>query len=268
MKKLLTGDEVKKVELDILSKVHEFCKERGINYFLHCGTLLGAIRHKGFIPWDDDIDIGMMKEDYERFCKEFMENPPKDLKLCNVDTVKGYYLSMPKIIDTRTGLIETELKGCEIGVYIDIFYFDAIPPEGEQKDDFIRRLTKLRTMLTIKNARSIPDWSRPKQLLLPFFKMALLVVPKKKLIKKIIKTLAEYTHLKDSEYVGSLHFTEASITKRTCFDEYVTIPYEDREFQAPRGYEDILVNLYGDYMKLPPEDKRVARHCFDAWWKE
>lgn len=111
MKVIESLDELKKIELDIMIKVHQFCEENGIKYYMIAGTLIGAIRHKGFIPWDDDIDIAMPREDYEKFLKIFPEYGKKNNLLAVNNRTKPYYgRPMTKVIDTRTSLTEPEYR--------------------------------------------------------------------------------------------------------------------------------------------------------------
>lgn len=265
---MIQSEELKQIELDILSKVHDFCRENNIKYFLAFGTLIGAVRHGGFIPWDDDIDIVMLRDDYEKFCEKFKSNPPEDLMLCDINTIKDYYLPLTKVIDTRTGLVETELNGCEIGVYVDVFPLDAIPPEGDERDKFFKKLRRLHTLNNLKKAKKLKDWPKYKQLLLPIIKLLLLPISKKELIKKLMKHKKKYSYLKDNEHVISFLFScEGTIPRREYFDDVVEMDFEGRTFFAPKGYREFLTDSFGDYMKLPPEDKRVSNHCFEAWWK-
>ena len=119
-KKQLTGEEVKQVELGILDYINSICKEHKIEYFLDYGTLLGAIRHKGFIPWDDDIDICMTRKNYERFVSVFSKDDKSNYKLLSMETSSSYYYEFGKVVDTRTVLNETEtieLPG--MGIWVD-----------------------------------------------------------------------------------------------------------------------------------------------------
>ena len=125
MKRIDTS-EMKLIEMSILNEIDRFCKERGITYFLFVGTLLGAVRHKGFIPWDDDIDICMKREDYEKFFHDFNINRDDCLFAVNYKNDDEYYLASGKVIDTRTLLIE-EKDAAPIGVYVDVFPMDRLP---------------------------------------------------------------------------------------------------------------------------------------------
>ena len=124
MKKELSLEEKKKILVSILSEVHNFCDENNLKYFLPGGTLIGAVRHKGFIPWDDDIDIYMPRNDYEKFLCEFN----KESERYQVISLKtdGYYLPFGKVIDTKTVLIENVDSDYKMGIYLDIFPLDNL----------------------------------------------------------------------------------------------------------------------------------------------
>ena len=127
MEKKLTVDDARKVELGILKYIDSVCRSNNIPYCLDYGTLLGAIRHKGFIPWDDDIDISMKRDDYERFVELMQSNTPSQYRLLTDKTCEGYYYEYGKMVDTSTRLVETDIMEIpEMGVWVDIFPKDNI----------------------------------------------------------------------------------------------------------------------------------------------
>ena len=135
MKEITSLDELKKIELEIMKKIHEFCVENKITYYLAYGTLIGAIRHKGFIPWDDDIDILMKREDYNRFLELFPEwCKDKNLSIANPWTKPYYGRPMTKVYDNRTFLTEPDFRSDDpYGVFVDIWILDGFPSDGEVK---------------------------------------------------------------------------------------------------------------------------------------
>ena len=134
MKPITDIDELRRIELDILDHVAKFCDERGIKWFLIGGTLIGAVRHKGFVPWDDDIDIGMLRPDYERFVREF---PDRGTYRLRTPERGSYMYPFTKVVDTRTSVREEELTARNLGVWIDVFPFDGAPSR-----DYCPSLTK------------------------------------------------------------------------------------------------------------------------------
>ena len=119
--KKLTLDEVKKIQLEILAYIDSFCKKNNISYFINYGTLLGAVRHKGFIPWDDDIDISMDREHYNMFIEKFNQDSSK-YKILSLDTDKAYFNNFIKVVDTTTKIVDNRnYKTFSCGVCFDIF---------------------------------------------------------------------------------------------------------------------------------------------------
>lgn len=123
--KKITIEEAKKIELDILSYIDDFCKKNNIEYFINYGTLIGAVRHKGFIPWDDDIDISMTRENYDKFI-EYYKNDKSKYKLLALETNKHYFNNFAKIVDSTTRIDNTRIyKSYPSGIFIDIFPMDS-----------------------------------------------------------------------------------------------------------------------------------------------
>ena len=124
--------ELKKIQLNILDNVNSFCKKNKINYWLDCGTLLGAVRHSGYIPWDDDIDIGMLRDDYDKFLKIYNKDNTK-YQLMASELDKDYYFQFGKVVDTSTVLYEPDEKtGIKGAVYIDVFVYDNAPDDEDK----------------------------------------------------------------------------------------------------------------------------------------
>ena len=123
MRRITDIQELRGVQLGILDDIHAFCVDNGIRYFLACGTLIGAVRHKGYIPWDDDIDLYMPRDDYERFINEF-KSVSGNCRVLDPKKEKHYYYTYAKVVDKRTLLVEPEADGYRIGVYVDVFPVD------------------------------------------------------------------------------------------------------------------------------------------------
>lgn len=130
IKEITKIDELKFISYNILKFVADFCEINNIKYYLFAGTLLGAIRHEGFIPWDDDIDIAIPRDDYEKFIIEFDRNNDVNYKVLSIENSNKYYLPYAKVIDNRTLLFEDGKESMPIGVFIDIFPLDSIPDKS------------------------------------------------------------------------------------------------------------------------------------------
>lgn len=138
MKRITDIAELRKVQTGILDDIHRFCTANGIMYFLSCGTLIGAVRHKGYIPWDDDLDLYMPRKDYDRFVKLYTDAGGR-YRVLDPKKEKNYFYTFAKVVDTRTLLVETETEGYQIGVYVDIFPVDYVSDNEAERQRIFKR---------------------------------------------------------------------------------------------------------------------------------
>lgn len=265
-------DEIKSIEVNILKEFKTICDAEGYNYSIFAGTLLGAVRHKGFIPWDDDIDVMMPRPDYIKF-KDYCLNNQTGFQLyCNETNPKYGYL-FAKISNPKTIVYEenTDRYNLGIGISIDVFVYDGM---GKTKKEAIKRYNRsalYRELLIAGNwerffrSKTHKFYYEPFRLIL--FLFSRLVNPKK-LIRKI-NMMYNCNSFYNCEYVGNLGSDKRSksIIKRKNFDKYVELEFEGEFYKAFMGYKDYLTRMFGDYMKLPPLNKRVTHHSFKAYWK-
>ena len=257
--------ELQEKLLDMLKWFHEFCEKEGLTYFAVGGTALGAVRHKGFIPWDDDIDLGMPRPDYEKFlklaekingqCDYFVEFPQGQ---------KEYVYSFAKIYDTRTTLIEDIRYKAKRGIYIDVFPIDGVGNSEEecnknfkrvhQKINILRMLVvgfnKKRSVMKnalVLVARCIPSF----------------VLSHTKLIAQI-RELAMKCEYDKCDYVVNYGgaWGEREIGKKEWINSPRLYSFEKTKIYIPNGYDEYLKKMYGDYMKLPPIHKRCSHHDY------
>lgn len=262
------NEELKKIQLDILVDVDKYCVNNNISYSLAYGTLIGAVRHKGYIPWDDDIDIIMPRTDYERFVREF-NGVYDNLKVVSPYTNKKYYAPYANIINTETVLFESVEHGIEIGVKIDVFPIDNVPNTKDEQRNLFNDVRRLTRYINIMSSKGKGVGNGIKSRLYYFFVslfMPCVSYPRK------LNDIALESNDKNagSDYVNNIVWCAAK--EKGCFkkqdmDKFVEVEFEGHHFKAIVGYDDFLTAHYGNYMQLPPEEKRVTHHTFEAYWK-
>lgn len=263
----LTDSEVKKFELDILLEIDRFCRENGLRYFLAYGTLIGAVRHKGFIPWDDDIDINMTRADYNRMVESYNAmNPGGRYKLVAPGSSQSRH-SFVKLIDTHTVKIEggTDYSDGYLGIDVDIFPLDGQPEDEETFEKWYRKLIGVYDMYCYIVYSSV---SLKRRIIAPFIR--LFKGGPKRLLAKAEKLHALYPY-EGARYVGAVESsfnTKGNRFDAAWFKDSTQLEFEGHMLSAPAGYDKILRKVYGDYMKLPPAEQQVTHHTNDCYLKE
>lgn len=244
--------EIQDVEKDILYHVDQFCRDRGLRYWVCGGTLLGTVRHKGFIPWDDDIDIFMPWKDYLKFTDEFTMDEKYELIISGVSDRKDYHELFSKVVDKRTIIREDAGFIRKIHpVAIDVFPLIGLPKEQKERLLFFERYYELEKTIwedfyAHNGDLSVYNKWYPNQ-----------------------KDFLEKYDFDQSDYVGVLAtaYKEKDCTTRKVYDSTLRFTFEDIEVNVPLGYEEYLMNLYGkNWMELPEEGKRVSHHNIEAYW--
>ncbi|MBQ7155791.1 MAG: LicD family protein [Synergistaceae bacterium] len=258
--------ELRKIQLGILDVVAKFCDEYGISYFLNAGTLLGAIRHKGYIPWDDDIDLGMLRPDYDRFMKLFNGYKPHYIFVCG-ESDPNFFMPFGHVEDTRT----IQFGGVIHGVNVDIFCLDNAPDDPKELTRMFRRYFFYRTLLS---AKALPAFqpvlgSFSRRLLGQILRILihLIPIPKEYFMKKVIENFRMYQH-EDTKRVGDFQGSHLAVIERELVAKTTYAEFEGKKYKIPVGYDEWLTTLYGDYMKLPPKSAQKTHHSFKAYIKE
>lgn len=251
MEQKLSLEQLHHIELEILQEFHNFCEEHALTYYLIGGTLLGAIRHKGFIPWDDDIDVVMPRNDYEKFLTLFEhDNKISHLKLAFLGHTPNYYCPTAKVFDSRFEMHESNIRiTCPLGPWIDVFPLDNMSDDYRaavalfKKISFWNHLKCGKTLL--HNKKTFKE--RIKKLI----SKCLFCIPLSYILEKINTTSRYYASNSFTKYVcvvtvGTYGLKE--IMPREWFEKRELHVFEDRKFYIPTQYHNILTNLYGDYM--------------------
>lgn len=268
MNRELNGDEIKQIQLQLLLEFSRFCDENGLRYRLCGGTLLGAIRHKGFIPWDDDIDVLMPRPDYDTLLNwKGSADLPDYMELCSWKNRKIPYPYL-KLADKRVSVQEKAVNVKYQGnVWIDIFPIDGNPEDEEENRSLYQKSLRLRKLFWIHLVPLGNGTTFSKKLWKLLIKPFLMCVGDYRICRGMDRLARSYD-FESSSYIGGVlwGYGPQERLDKEGFLNAVEVEFEGHKFHAPSNYQEYLTNLYGDYMKLPPEEKRV-RHGFTAWWE-
>ena len=245
-------EKIKEIQLEILIELDRICREHGIKYNICAGTLLGAVRHKGFIPWDDDIDVFMPDTDYYKFVEKFMEDDRYKLQIVDdTNDVWGHY-RFSRVILKGTLLVENDFYYRHYtGVNIEILPIVGLPSVEEERVAYMRKydaMNKLRTKIFYDSDGNMDIFR-----------------------KKCGEQMEKLTPamFDESDYVGVLGtgYFEKDCTRRAVYEETLRLPFEDIMVNVPAGYKEYLDNLYGEgWEKIPPKSKQTWKHNIEAYW--
>ncbi|WP_448781027.1 LicD family protein [Bacteroides congonensis] len=260
--------ELKVIQMDVLEVIDKFCTENNMHYSLACGSFLGAIRHKGYIPWDDDIDIYMPREDYERFIRIFPEEL-NHIKVASMERESKWNRAYAQAYDNRTIMNEYAKTPINVGVYIDVYPLDSVP---DSDVEWIRYNKLRRTLIRTYELKYIPiRWDRSilRNIVLILGKTLLLPFNSRQMAKFISRFAQRYN---GKGYNRSFECVQGMLQKypfqSSLMTEFTRTQFEDRQFIIMKDYDAYLSNGYGNYMQLPPKEKQVPHHQFKAYWKD
>lgn len=274
----MTLQEVQAINLEMMEEIHLFCVRNNIRYSLAYGSLIGAVRHEGFIPWDDDIDIMMPRPDFEVFSRSFQSQ--KGFILSSVYSNETY-VNYTRVYDNRTivrGAAKASLKA--VGVWIDVFPIDAVPDDEALRCNQFNRLRNYTTMI-MRYRRILCNlfFRNIKYKLLGCLQLAKLFIetrgiPFSKWHEQVIEICKENS-FGETEKCSSLVCVEANLKNKqevfltSDFQDYQLVPFEDSQFYIIKAYDRVLTTVFGDYMQIPPVEKRIS-HVLKNWtflWK-
>lgn len=272
--KEMSLQDIQAVSLNILKDVHKFCESHHIRYSLAYGTLIGAIRHKGFIPWDDDIDIIIPRPDFERFCRDYQS--AKGFVLYSPEDSKSF-LTYARVCDNEHTLVKTNCPWAKepTGVWIDIFPFEGLPSDESEFLGLVKKIRSIQSKIVgLRSGRylKLSETTSVRNLVVCLIKRVLYFKENiYKLIRQHIRLITESSY-EDADFCGQLcvmDYPEKEHNPKTEFGNYIKVPFCDSEFYVMSGYDSVLKRYYGNYMELPPEEKRTHPKylSFRPYWK-
>lgn len=268
--KQLTLPEIRQRLLGILIELNDFCEENNIHYYLCAGTLLGAIRHKGFIPWDDDIDIAMSRPFYDKLQDIARHNDVfhDHYKIVTYQNGTTHYPFM-KVLDTETYTKQSYTNETnENSLWVDIFPFDGVPADINERRKLYQKELFVRKILNLNFAKVGDGKTMSHKLIKPLFMPFAKMYGIDRANKRIDELCRSYGYDR-AEYVGDINWGDydKEIMKKTDFDKPTYVTFEGHKFKTMSCWDQYLTDLYGDYMQLPPVDQR-ENHELKAWLRE
>lgn len=252
-------EKLQKTLLSILTDIDSICRENGLEYFLYAGTLIGSVRHHGHIPWDDDIDIAMSRNHYNKLKEIMVSQYSEKYFVQDFSTEKDYHLTYPKIRLNNTVYEEKKIKNLNIhkGIFVDIFILDGIEKNSGIKYKITNKIMHfIKTAIVYKsiyNNSDVLDYkTRAKVFILSIIPI--------KFLKKMYLEIATLDTSKECKYFV-LFGSDISFDKQTYeiadFSPPKKLLFENLEVSVPAKYDKILRNIYGDYMQIPREEDRI-----------
>lgn len=247
-------------EVEILDEIVRVCNKHHLRYYLAEGTLLGAVRHHGFIPWDDDLDIAMPREDYDKFIEICQTELDERFYVHSRETDENYWLIFAKVRKKGTLMDEFNIRKLSVlkGIYVDVFPLDSVTTEKSTLKRFRTKcIKKIYALICYKKGLDLP--------VTPFIRMVLFLtkpVSIRDLSKFAEKLMSKQNHYKTNYYVnyGSYYKTEKQTILKNKYEPAVELMFEGKPYTVPHDYDYVLRRIYGDYMQLPPVEKRVQQH--------
>lgn len=270
--KIIPSEEIKKICTNVLEFFSDYCNKNGLTFFLGYGTALGAVRHNGFIPWDDDIDVTMPRPDYERLISIF-DNSKEEFLLLSHAKDKDYYYPFAKLCDKKTKLVEEHYANdANMGIYIDIFPLDG---NGTERTEAIKHLMKcIKTQQKLNSAMAKHFFRSRSNIIIEIIRYIryrfLKLVGSEYYFNKLDLHMKRFAY-SESKYISNnswCTYAVRDLFEKSMFQKSINVEFEGKEYPIPENFDEYLKSLYGEYMKLPPEEMRISHHDMVAYYRE
>lgn len=271
--KKMTLRQVQEGTLEVLKRLDAICREQGLRYYLFYGTLIGAVRHRGFIPWDDDLDVGMPRPDYDRLVDYCRRNRQAlaPFRLLTVDDEPRYVFPIARFTDTRYQVDYQGIRDYGLGLFVDVYPLDGCGDTWDEAQAWLRHATRDAQFTNCCAQKRFTPSTHG--LLRTPLKLAGHLWAKLHGSAYFIHRLEQHARRKpyeQSEYVACTVWSPLpeNIYRREDLEKTLYVPFEDGEFPIPGGYDRMLRHSYGDYMTPPPPEARIGHHFYTVWAKE
>lgn len=270
MKKEIGLEESKMIQLDILKSIDAFCRQNGIHYSLAAGSAIGAIRHKGFIPWDDDIDLIMLREEYNRFLSLYKDKIYNLLHYKTCPSWDSYYACVE---DPRTETFWGGAKNSTRGIWVSVFPVDYVPDDERELARIIKkvqRYTSHNLIVRFKRSAYRTNSSFLFNLIKIIGRNLFKPIPFRYFYTKVDKLVIDLLNKPTNRLSSIAAWTFGTVFDypAECFSGYIDVDFEGMKCMICKGYDTYLRKQYGDYMALPPLEQQVPKHEAAIFWKE
>ena len=265
--RLVELDEYKKIIIEVMRKLDSICREHNIRYMVIGGTLLGAARHEGLIPWDDDIDIGMPREDYDKLAEVIAKEPQHGLNFIRIEENSDTIFPYGKVCDVNTTVSQLNFKEVEgYGAFVDVFPMYHIPDDEAEREKLRKKMLK---KLKVLEHSSRTGFLKSKSFVTNCKRLAAHILSRpigtEKQVRKFNQACIDMNATKTARL--GLPWLRMYVNAAD-FDNLSSLKFEGYEVCAPEDYDGALTRFYGDWRKLPPEEDRVASHNLTCYIKE
>ncbi|MCQ2801535.1 MAG: LicD family protein [archaeon] len=258
-------NEMQEAMLKIAKEFIKVCEKLNLKYFAVYGTTIGAVRHNGFIPWDDDMDFCMPRKDYEKLLSEGQQYFPPNFFIESKQSEKDWWMIFSRIRDSNTTAIQKRylFKNFNHGIWIDIFPIDIAPNSIEKANKLNKKECRFAKRRYLEHYYDHTRFNRITDVITK------ILFPSKSIAYNYSRRITNKYNNKNSNYVWLGSFRNKLVFNKEIFEEQLLVPFEDIMISVPKKYDEFLTSIYGDWKKLPPENQRIGHHgCIFVSTKE